>query len=100
MYPVGGAFAAAATEHQQALVARVGDAVGCLGKKTGGTGDEKSDELGDGDAKVGEERRDDGLPASVLHGRKTSDECVGWPRSAHWVGRLGTYEHGLLPARE
>ena len=38
-----------------------------LGQQTGRPGDQEPDELGDGDAEVGEERGDDCLPAALVH---------------------------------
>ena len=50
-----------AAEHQQALVAGVGERVERLGEQAGRAGDEEPDELGDGDPEVGEERGEDRL---------------------------------------
>ena len=72
---VGGTLAAATAEHEQALVAGVGEAVPGFGQQAGRTGEEEADELGDGDAEVREERGDDGLAAAVLHSGHTTEGC-------------------------
>jgi hypothetical protein len=67
-YPnVGRALAAFGAEHQQRLIAGVGQRVAGLGQQAGGSGDEEADELGDGDAEVGEECGDDRFAAAVVH---------------------------------
>ena len=56
-----------APQHQQCLVAGVGERVGGLGEQAGGTGDEKADELGDRDAEVGEECCEYRSAAALMH---------------------------------
>ena len=70
---VGGTPATLGPEQEQTLVTGVGDAVAGLGEEAGRPGEDEPDELRDGNAKVGEERGDDGLAAAVLHGGHTSD---------------------------
>ena len=67
---VGLALRPLAAEHQQALVAGVGEGVDRLGEQAGRAGDQEPDELGDGDPEVGEERGEDRLAAALSHVRK------------------------------
>jgi hypothetical protein len=57
-------------QQQQPLVGAVGHRVHRLGQHGRGAGDQEPDELGHGDAGVGQERGDDGLAASLLHGAR------------------------------
>jgi hypothetical protein len=57
----------APAEEQQALVGGVRHRVQRLGEHRGRAGRGEADELGDGDAQVGEEGGDDRLPALLLH---------------------------------
>ena len=63
---VGGLGGPLAAEEQEQLVAGVGEGVDRLGEQPGRAGDQEADELGDGDAEVGEERGEDRPPAAVI----------------------------------
>ena len=63
---VGLAAGQAATGQQHRLVARVGHRMQGLGQHRGRPGDQVADELGHGDAQVGQQGDDDGLGAMAI----------------------------------
>ena len=64
-----------AAEHQQTLVAGVGEGVDRLGEEARRAGDQETDELGDGDPEVGEERGEDRLLAAFSHQATLETRC-------------------------
>ena len=98
-------LAALAAEHQQALVAGVGEGVDGLGQQAGRAGDQEADELGDGDAR-GWRRTPRGspcgcrprAPAQVGTGRRPTAESV-WRAAFAWGLSTGRRAMGLVDGR-
>ena len=76
---VGGTARPRAAEHQQALVAGVGERVDRLGEHRRRAGERERDELAQRDAEVREERGDDRPPRAVVHASAPSRSSARHP---------------------
>ena len=97
---VGGLAGPLAAEQQQRLVAGVGQRVERLGQQARRAGDQEADELGDGDAEVGEEGVEDALRLPSVTGRlprlARRSGCAWGPSSRAAVAVIRVVDRGRV----